>query len=201
MAVCEVWKVEGRLDHPIDYATNEDKTANPNYTEADLQALGDVMKYATNDEKTEQQFFVSGVNCAIGIAREEMILTKKAFLDQKKIVCFHGYQSFREGEVTPELAHEIGVKLAEKMWGDRFQVVVATHLDTKCFHNHFVINATSFIDGKRYYGNKANVQKMRQLSDELCREYSLSVIEKPIGKKVPYSLYQAEKRDYPPEIM
>jgi len=197
MAVCEIWDVKGRLDRPIDYATNEDKTANPNYTEAEMQGLEDVMKYATNEEKTEQQFFVSGVNCDIATARQEMILTKKLYGDKKVIVCFHGYQSFREGEVTPEIAHEIGVKLTEKMWGDRFQVVVATHLNSKCLHNHFVINSTSFIDGKRYYGNKANVRRMRKLSDELCREYSLSVIEKPAGKKVPYALHQSEKQGLP----
>ena len=65
MAVCEIWDVRGRLDHPIDYAENPEKTANPKYTEADLQALGDVMKYATNGDKTEKQFFVTGVNLVL----------------------------------------------------------------------------------------------------------------------------------------
>ena len=63
MAVCEIWDVRGRLDHPIDYAENPEKTANPKYTEADLQAMVDVMEYATNKDKTEQRFFVTGVNC------------------------------------------------------------------------------------------------------------------------------------------
>ena len=63
MAVCEIWDVKGRLDHPIDYAENPEKTANPKYTEADLQALVDVMEYATNKDKTEKRFFVTGVNC------------------------------------------------------------------------------------------------------------------------------------------
>jgi hypothetical protein len=63
MAVCEIWDVRGRLDHPIDYAENPEKTANPKYTEADLQAMVDVMEYATNKNKTEQRFFVTGVNC------------------------------------------------------------------------------------------------------------------------------------------
>jgi len=197
MAVCEIWDVKGRLDHPIDYVKDEGKTKNPKYTVDDLQAFKDVIKYATNEEKTELEFFVSGVNCATRTARQEMILTKRQYGDEKEIVCFHGYQSFRAGEVTPELAHEIGIKLAEKMWGDRFQVVVATHLNTKCLHNHFVINSTSFVDGKRYYDNKANLRKFRQLSDELCREYSLSVIENPTGKKVQYALYKAKKQGLP----
>ncbi len=197
MAVCEIWDVRGRLDHPIDYAENPDKTANPKYTDADLQALGDVMKYATNDTKTEKQFFVSGMNCEPATARQEMMIAKTQWNDQSEIVCYHGYQSFREGEVTPEQAHEIGVKLAEKMWGDRFQVIVATHLNTEHLHNHFVVNSVSFTDGKHYHDNKANLRMLRQRSDELCREYSLSVIEKPSGTKKPYALYQAEKNGLP----
>ena len=109
MAVCEIWDVKGRLDHPIDYAKNPEKTVNPKYTEADLQALGDVMKYATNGEKTEKQFFVTGVNCDPATARDEMMITKGQWQDESEIVCYHGYQSFKKGEVTPEQAHEVGV--------------------------------------------------------------------------------------------
>ena len=197
MAVCEIWDVRGRLDHPIDYAENPDKTANPKYTEADLQALGDVMKYATNGDKTEKQFFVTGVNCDAATAREEMLIAKAQWNDESEIVCYHGFQSFKSGELTPEQAHEVGVKLAEKMWGDRFQVIVATHLNTECLHNHFVVNSVSFVDGKHYYDNKANLRLLRQCSDELCREYALSVIEHPSGRKKPYALYQAEKQGLP----
>ena len=194
MAVCEIWDVRGRLDHPIDYAENPEKTANPKYTEADLQALGDVMKYATNGEK---QFFVTGVNCDTATARDEMLIAKAQWNDESEIVCYHGFQSFKSGELTPEQAHEVGVKLAEKMWGDRFQVIVATHLNTDCLHNHFVVNSVSFADGKHYHDNKANLRLLRQHSDELCREYALSVIEHPNGRKKPYALYQAEKQGLP----
>ena len=76
MAVCEIWDVKGRLDHPIDYAENPEKTANPKYTEADLQALVDVMEYATNKDKTEKRFFVTGVNCDTATARDEMMMPK-----------------------------------------------------------------------------------------------------------------------------
>ena len=197
MAVCEIWDVKGRLDHPIDYAKNPVKTANPDYTDADLQAMGDVMKYAVNGDKTEQQFFVTGVNCDPATARDEMMITKAQFQDESEIVCYHGFQSFKHGEVTPEQAHEVGVKLAEKMWGDRFQVIVATHLNTDCLHNHFVVNAISFIDGKHYHDNKKNLRLLRQRSDELCRQYDLSVIEHPSGRKKPYVLCQAEKNGLP----
>ena len=197
MAVCEIWDVKGRLDHPIDYAENPEKTANPNYTEAELQALVDVMEYATNKDKTEKRFFVTGVNCEIATARDEMMIAKAQWNDQSEIVCYHGFQSFKHGEVTPEVAHEIGVRLAEKMWGDRFQVIVATHLNTQCLHNHFVVNSVSFMDGKHYHDNKANLRLLRQRSDELCREYALSVIEHPSDRKKPYALYKAEKQGRP----
>ena len=197
MAVCEIWDVRGRLDSPLRYASNPDKTNNPKYTEAEWQSLSDVMKYATNGDKTEQQFFVSGINCDPSMAREEMQIVKRQFQDESDIVCYHGFQSFREGEVTPEQAHEIGVKLAKKMWGDRFQVIVATHLNTGCLHNHFVLNSVSFTDGKHYHDNKANLKLLRQYSDELCREYALSVIENPVGKKKPYVICQAEKNGLP----
>lgn len=197
MAVCEIWDVRGRLDHPIDYAENPEKTANPKYTKADLQAMVDVMEYATNKDKTEQRYFVTGVNCDPTTARDEMMIAKAQWNDESEIVCYHGFQSFKHGEVTPEQAHEVGVKLAEKMWGDRFQVIVATHLNTDCLHNHFVVNSISFTDGKHYYDNKANLRLLRQRSDELCREYALSVIENPSGKKKPYALYQAEKNGMP----
>lgn len=197
MAVCEIWDIQGRLDHPLDYIKNPGKTVNPKYTEAELQALYDVMKYATNETKTEQQYYVSSVNCDLATGRQEMQITKSQFMDESKIICYHGYQSFKPGEVTPDQAHEIGVKLAERMWGDRFQVVIATHLNTNCLHNHFVLNSVSFIDGKHYYDNKANLRLLRRRSDELCREYSLSVIEQPKGKKKSYALYQAEKAGLP----
>lgn len=204
MAVCEIWDVKGRPDHPIDYAKNPEKTANPKYSEGGLQALRDVMDYAVDLKKTaglssisDKEFFVTGVNCNIETARDEMLITKAQFGDEKEIVSFHGFQSFREGEVTPEIAHEIGVKLAERMWGNRFQVVVGTHLNTHCCHNHFVVNATSFADGKRYHDNKKNLAKLRALSDELCRQYRLSVIENPKGRKKPYALYMAEKNGLP----
>ena len=85
MAVCEIWDVRGRLDHPIDYAENPEKTANPKYTEADLQAMVDVMEYATNKDKTEQRFFVTGVNCDPTTARDEMMIAKAQWNDTSTV--------------------------------------------------------------------------------------------------------------------
>jgi len=90
---------------------------------------------------------------------------------------FHAFQSFAEGEVTPEVAHEIGVKLANELWGDRFEVVVSTHINTKHIHNHFCLNSVSFKDGKKYYDTRGSYAIMRNTSDRLCEEYNLNVIQ------------------------
>ena len=113
------------------------------------------------------------------------------------IVAFHAIQSFKPGETTPDRAHEIGIKLAKEMWGDRFEVVIATHLNKEHLHNHFVINSVSFADGKKYYDNTANYNKMKRISDRLCYEYNLSVIEKPKSKGKHYAEWMAEKNGYP----
>ena len=99
------------------------------------------------------------------------------------VVALHAYQSFREGEVTPEQCHEIGVALARKVWGKRFQVLVATHMNTDNLHNHFVINSVSYVDGKKYEQRRSQYAEFRAASDKLCREYGLSVVEQPKAKE------------------
>ena len=120
--------------------------------------------------------FVTGVNCSPERAVDEMMITKNRWPDHGNRLLYHGYQSFTPGEVTPEQAHRIGVRLARELWGDRFEVVVATHLDREHLHNHFVINASSFLDGRKFIWDK-EYPRMRQRSDELCREERLSVVE------------------------
>ena len=143
MATTKIWKVENRLDHVMDYTTNEEKTKNE-YLENGVDvydSIRQVMMYATNADKTEKQFYTTGINCDVDSAVEEMRNAKDFWHKTDGILAFHAEQSFKENEVTPEIAHEIGVRLAEEMWGDRFQVVVSTHLNTKHLHNHFVINS------------------------------------------------------------
>ena len=127
----------------------------------------------------------------------EMDNTKKQFFKTGGIECYHGYQSFAEGEVTAEQAHEIGVKLAEEIWGDRFQVIVSTHLNTDNIHNHFVLNSVSFIDGKRFCNTKNDYAIMRNTSDKLCEEYGLSVLkqEDKYNKFATSSLYKELMKD------
>ncbi len=179
MATTKIWKVQKRLDHVINYATNEEKTKNiySKYEIDEFNNIRQVMTYATNPDKTEKQFYTTGINCEVKDAVKQMQFVKTFYGKENGILAFHAYQSFNEGEVTPEIAHEIGVKLANEMWGDRFQVVVSTHLNTQHIHNHFVINSVSFKDGKKYYSNLTNTALLRKISDEICEEYGLSVLK------------------------
>lgn len=177
-------------------------------TEQDGQELSDVIRYAVNSRKTQKadnedcavvHRFVSGINCSPSTARDEMLAVKKRFGKENGTVAYHGYQSFATGEATPEMAHEIGMKLAARLWGDRYQVIVATHLDKENhLHNHFVLNTVSFVDGIKYHRTKKDYHDMQTVSDELCREYRLSVIENPqYGKSKQYGEWRAEQEQRP----
>ena len=197
MATTKIWDIKGRVDTLINYAANPEKTEGKRYSEKQIQALHDVMDYASDDYKTERSLFVSGVNTTPDTAKQKMHQTKLRYGKTDGIVAFHAIQSFKPGEVTPEIAHEIGKRLAKEMWGDRFEVVIATHLNKEHLHNHFVINSVSFADGKKYYDNTTNYNKMKQISDRLCYEYNLSVIENPKSKGKHYAEWMAEKNGYP----
>lgn len=179
MATTSLWKVDKRLDHVIDYATDEEKTKNEG---CNFDSIEKLLTYATNPAKTEKLFYTTGINCKVDNAIKEMQFIKKLYGKEKGILAFHGYQSFKDEEVTPEIAHEIGVRFAEEMWGDRFQVVVSTHLNTDNIHNHFVINSVSFKDGYKYYSNLTNTALLRKTSDEICEEYGLSILEEKTCK-------------------
>ena len=151
---------------------------------------------ADNAGETEKACYVTGVNCSADTALDEMINTQKLFGKTGGNVAYHCYQSFKPGEVTPEQCHLLGVELACRMWGDKYQVLVATHLDRDHLHNHLVCCSVSFIDGKKFNDNKAAYSRLRRLSDEICRENGLSVIEKPRGK-TPRQIHFAEKNGEP----
>lgn len=195
------------------YVENPEKTANPEFydngdmTERDCQGLDDVIFYAVNSRKTGLhkedsdvlERFVSGVNCHPATARAEMLSVKKRFGKEDGTIAYHGYQSFAPGEATPEIAHQIGVELAQRLWGDRYQVVVATHLDkANHLHNHFVLNTVSFVDGIKYHRTAKDYHDLQVASDALCREYGLSVIENPQpGKGKHYGEWRAEQEQRP----
>jgi hypothetical protein len=197
MAVTKIKRIRGNPGDPLSYIGNPEKIRNRGFSEADRQAMADIIAYAADEKKTEKQYFTTGINCDVENAREQFNITKLSFNKTGGIVCGHCMQSFDGYEVTPEEAHEIGVQMAKELWGDRFQVVVATHLNTNNVHNHIVFNSVSFVDGKRFHFCTEETMRIRAVSDRICRERNLSVIEHPEGKRVPYSLYKMEKAGMP----
>ena len=199
MAVTGFWPVFKNLKATLDYADNPDKTTAPEYLDEDLYAA---LRYAENDDKTDRKMFVGGINCSAQNAYAEMIAVQRRFGLRGKVVGYHGIQSFREGEVTPEQAFEIGKATAQKMWGDRYQVLVTVHLNTNNVHCHFVVNPVSFKDGAKFQNKIGDHKELRRVSDEICREHGLSVLENSIfygGHKKDYWRHKAGKkthRDY-----
>lgn len=193
MAVTKIWPVRGALSDVLNYAADADKTAAP-----DLTGLQNLLDYAADAAKTttEQQCFVSGIHCSTWTAREQMTMTKKRFGKEGGIVAYHAYQSFYPGEVTPEQCHAIGMELAQKVWPGH-EVIVATHLNTDCCHNHFVINSVSLETGKRLGSRWEDYLRLRDTSDALCRQHGLSVVKEPERSKTPRNIYIAEKNGEP----
>lgn len=192
MAVTSVWAIKGRVDNMIRYVANPDKTIDWDTAES-LHKIENAIQYTADELKTEELTYVSYINCTARHAVEQFMETKRNWGKLGGRACYHGIQSFKPGETTADEAHAIGVALAQELWGDRFEVVVATHCNTDCYHNHFVFNSVSFVDGYKFYCMLEDEQRMRDVSDSLCREAQLSVIEHPKGKKMHYAEYQARK--------
>ena len=174
MATTGFWPVKDRLKEVIDYAENPDKTTDSRFLDADLYAA---LQYAENSSKTDKKMYVTGINCSKFTAYEEMLAVKRRFGERGRNIAYHGYQSFKTGEVTPQEAHEIGVETARRMWGRDFQVVVTTHLNTDNLHCHFVVNSVSFRDGTKFRNKIGDHYELRKISDQVCRERGKSVLE------------------------
>ena len=182
MAITKIIAIRDRLDKRVNYAVNGEKTT-----------LDTGITYAANPEKTEQLFFTSAINCdSCETAFAEMQTTKRRFGKLGGVVGYHFIQSFAPGEVTPEQAHRIGVEFAQRLFGERYEVVVGTHL-----HNHVVVNSVSFVDGKKYHSSPGSYYfEVRSTSDILCRENDLSTIT-PQGKGKHYAEWKAENTGKP----
>ena len=186
MAYTKVFAIRSRLDKTVAYAANEKKTG-----------LDGLIRYAVNRSKTEQRLYETAINCkSPKTAYAEMCATKERYGKTGGVLGYHFIQSFAPGEVTPEQAHKLGVEFANRLFGDRYEVVVGTHLDKEHLHNHFVINSVSFIDGKKYNYSKAEVQRLRDMSDELCCAYGLSFIRRP--RKAPSRPVYLDEKDGKP---
>lgn len=209
MAIVKLWSCRESVSHSsgsiisatIDYAVNEDKTKNittvidDSNIDASNSVISNAVKYVVNEDKTHikdgsvtqiEEVYVSSINCSVDNAETEFMKIKEYWGKTDKTLLWHGVQSFVPGEVTPAEAHEIGMKLAQRMWGDKYQVIVTTHCDKKHIHNHFVFNSVSYIDGKKYNYNNSEIYRFRKESDRLCVEYGLSVIKDNSGRGVSY---------------
>lgn len=200
MAVTKLWSIHGRLSDVINYAVNPEKTvrANSKYSDADYQALKDVLAYAKDEEKTEREYFCEGINCNVTTAREQFITAKQAFGKEDGIQAYHGYLSFMEQNITPELAQKVGMEFAQRVWGERYQIVVTTHLNTQHLHCHFVINSVSFVDGRKMQDRERNWFKFRHDADRLCEKYKLYYNPNPeLHSSLPKYLTDKEKAGMP----
>lgn len=187
MAVTGFWPVYGNLKATLDYADNPDKTTPKEYLDKDLYSA---LRYAENDNKTDRQVFVGGINCSKQNAYTEMIAVQRRFGMKGKVVAYHGIQSFKAGEVTPEEAFEIGKETARRMWGNKYQVLVTVHLNTDNLHCHFVVNPCSFKNGAKFKNKIGDHLELRKVSDEVCREHGLRNVKKYVSE---YRFLQAEK--------
>ncbi len=173
MATTGFWPVKNRLKEVIDYARNPDKTTDKKFLDEDLYAA---LRYVEDDKKTDRTVYVSGINCPNQRAYQCMMATKQRYGKLGGNVAYHGYQSFVSGEVTPEEAHRIGLETARHMWGKDYEIVVTTHLNTVNLHNHIVINSVSFRTGRKFENHISDHYKLREISDEICREHGKSVL-------------------------
>ena len=199
MAVTSLWRVKGYIGKVVMYAMNPEKTTESVSFQTGAEkvsaenTLGGIVSYVERDEATNLKSLVYGIKCHKDTAVQDMMAVKRKFEKTDGVIAYHGYQSFAEGEVTPDKAHEIGKALAKELWGDRYQVLITTHLDKDShIHNHFVINTVSYVDGKKYHRTKQDYYNMREVSDRLCKEYGLSVIRNPKSKGKSYAEWRAE---------
>ena len=141
--------------------------------------LQTVINYGKNGDKTENGILVSSINCNVATSYEEMALTKKFFHKEDKILGYHIIQSFKEYDVTPERANQIGKEFAEELWGDKYQVVICTHINKENVHNHIILNSVSFVDGNKYHNSNSEIAFMKEASDRLCLNDGLSIVNTP----------------------
>ncbi len=155
--------------------------------------LDKLIRYVTNPKKTSEQVFVSSVGCVPETAAQTWMDTKRRFGRTDGVQAYHLIQSFKPGEITPELAHEIGNRFAEKHL-DGYEVIVGTHVDKAHVHNHIIFNSVSDRDGHKYHSSPDSYYKeVRALSDSLCREYGLSVIGEPARHALTYVEWRMKK--------
>ncbi len=201
MAQTKIWAKKSDIGESVRYVLNPEKI------KTKIQKLySDEITYITDkhiaDGEIESVFLTAAWNCTETNAAEKMMLTKELWNhgdDGKndRILVYHMDQSFKPGEVTPELAYKIGCAFVDKVFAERYEVIMGTHIDKAHIHNHFLINAVSYVDGKRLRSESTGIRsfyfaQIRKISDELCRENNLSVI----GETTPRKFYRDRTGHY-----
>ena len=183
MAYDKIIPVTRRLDKCAKYVTNPEKTA-----------LDSVQGYIANPEKSP---LVTALNCQTATACQEMLSTKRRWGKTGGVLGYHLIRSYAPGEVTPEQAHAAGVEFARRLLGDRYEAVIATHVDREHLHCHILFNSVSFVDGKKYRNSFQDYfGDIRETSNQVSREQGLSTIQ-PQGRGESYPAWQAEKTGRP----
>lgn len=180
----------------MQYALNEKKSRRRENEENLRSILGEAM----NQSHTEQDLFQTGLGCTLESPFADMLAVKAQWRKLGGVEGYHLVQSFAPGEIAPELAHQIGLELAQRLLGGEFQAVVSTHLNTRCIHNHIVWNSVSLADGRKYRSTERSYYtQVRRLSDELCQKYGLSIIQPGRTGQPgrPYAQWQAEREGKP----
>lgn len=188
-----------RLDRSVEYVMDKDKTSRTG-AGSTASSLEEAVDDARDREKTECGVFESAIGCTLETAYRDMRANKERWGQMDGVQGYHLVQSFAEGELTPELAHRIGLELVEKLLCGKYPAVIATHLNTRCLHNHIVWDSVAMDTGRKYRSNaRSYYTEVRALSDRLCRQHGLSVIntEKAAGFSMNYGEWMAESRGQP----
>lgn len=172
------------LTRVIDYIADENKTESFNLKEDDVENLfidqlinnnkgNRAINYITKDEKTLLNL-ITGINCSPESAFEEMMITKRMYNKEEGRQFIHFTHSYSDKEqIDPVLAHEISLRLVEHSRFKNYQIIAATHVDKEHIHTHFVLNTVNLETGRKWRQSRKELEELKLLSNELCKEYGL----------------------------
>ena len=173
IAYTKIIALKNSLKNAVNYVLNEEKTD-----------LKNAISYAMNPEKNESRLFEGAFLCGIKTAFKDMQETKERYSKTDGILGYHIIQSFAPSEVTAKQAFEIAKEFVYRYLENKYEVIWSTHLDRKHYHNHIVFNSVSYTNGSKYKSNiKSYYNGIRKTSDDICREYGLSIIDPELNKK------------------
>lgn len=197
MAITKLWSIKTHLKTSLEYIANPDKAT----VQPDIDVVEGVIKYIENTDKTENCLYVKAFNCSKDKAYKTMVDTQNLWGKSRRknrTVAYHLVQSFKSFETTPDIAYRCGEELVKRLFADKYECVLATHVNKDHLHNHIIINSVSFKDGTKYRRSFNDYfRDIRGISDEICREYCLSVIENPKSKGMHYAEWKAMKEGKP----